>query len=556
MYSTILLILVLCGIGPALPAAAAVSVPTPTLAVASQAVLGGPARSQGKLILVLDGPDAASLAAPDMVKDVRDYDVAAPAPPIVQFGTPKQLSSAGPTQQRWLLPFAVEGMPENAELTRYVTMKIGEANWTLEYQLKSAAASWKVAPLPAQSRAISGTDAVPLNIAIEGQLPVQGLRLAQMEFIDQTTMQRLADGKLALCTGPDQCRNQPITLPAPGGTVWLAAELDRDGKRVSFAPGKYVGTLMLASHGKLETEVANLTIYVSDPAWKILGLLTIAAGVGCAFYFIKFLRERLSRSQLLLAPVRLRQSVDRLRIRLKALQAVAPAPEVLEKLDTVDAALSDDALEANGLPPVIPRPWGDVEGPGPEVYNAYVEGQAAWLRMLGSLIGDGLEVLVSMRSSQTDMSETQTRAFSAAWNSIDQAARVTGVQDATRTDATIKEAVAEFDKTLTKPAMPAPGMPGTTASSKAPPTKPAGTGQPRSPDLIRMRISADSRLGWWFIGTVTILGGAYLLIIDNFGFGTPRDFLVCLLWGAGLPATTIVASSTTSSIATSLSTAR
>ncbi len=81
----------------------------------------------------------------------------------------------------------------------------------------------------------------------------------------------------------------------------------------------------------------------------------------------------------------------------------------------------------------------------------------------------------------------------------------------------------------------------------------AGT---RSPQVMRMRIARIGLFAWGFIGTVTALAGTYILILTNSGFGTPLDLLGCLLWGLGLPAGTMLASSTTGSIATTFNVTR
>ena len=71
-----------------------------------------------------------------------------------------------------------------------------------------------------------------------------------------------------------------------------------------------------------------------------------------------------------------------------------------------------------------------------------------------------------------------------------------------------------------------------------------------------MRIALDSLLAWGFIGAVTSLAGGYILVLSNTGFGTALDLAGCFLWGVGLPTGTQLASTTTSSIATTFNVTR
>lgn len=58
------------------------------------------------------------------------------------------------------------------------------------------------------------------------------------------------------------------------------------------------------------------------------------------------------------------------------------------------------------------------------------------------------------------------------------------------------------------------------------------------------------------VGAVTALAGAYVLILTNTGFGTPLNLPSCLLLGLGLPTGTLLASTTTGSIATTFNVTR
>lgn len=72
----------------------------------------------------------------------------------------------------------------------------------------------------------------------------------------------------------------------------------------------------------------------------------------------------------------------------------------------------------------------------------------------------------------------------------------------------------------------------------------------RKPEILRVDIARLGVLSWLFIFLATTGAGAYILVFSgaNAGFGTPLDYLLCLLWGLGLPAGAQLMNATTSTI--------
>ena len=85
-----------------------------------------------------------------------------------------------------------------------------------------------------------------------------------------------------------------------------------------------------------------------------------------------------------------------------------------------------------------------------------------------------------------------------------------------------------------------------------PPQQTKGT----SAAMLRGMIALEGKLAWAFVSVVTVLAGTYILVLGDPGFGSLRDLLACLLWGLGLPAGTLLASTTTASIASTYNVAR
>jgi hypothetical protein len=82
-------------------------------------------------------------------------------------------------------------------------------------------------------------------------------------------------------------------------------------------------------------------------------------------------------------------------------------------------------------------------------------------------------------------------------------------------------------------------------------TVPSPKVEARTPELLRIEIALLSITAWVFIAVATTAAGAYVLVFSGAatGFDTAVDYLVCLLWGIGLPAGTQLMQATTQSVA-------
>ena len=56
-----------------------------------------------------------------------------------------------------------------------------------------------------------------------------------------------------------------------------------------------------------------------------------------------------------------------------------------------------------------------------------------------------------------------------------------------------------------------------------------------TPGQLRMEIAKIALLAWSFLAVVTVLLGSYVLVLSNNGFGSLGDYLLCFLWGVGIP---------------------
>ena len=57
----------------------------------------------------------------------------------------------------------------------------------------------------------------------------------------------------------------------------------------------------------------------------------------------------------------------------------------------------------------------------------------------------------------------------------------------------------------------------------------------RAVERVRAEIRTLSLMAWVFFEIVSVVIGAYVLVLNNPSFGTTTDLVLCALWGFGLP---------------------
>ena len=504
------------------------------------------APSIGSLLVTVDGltneetMNAGLLSAP---KDIQEASAVA----SVSFGEPVALVP-GSSQRRWMLPFRVTGLPAGTTQTRYLAFKVGAVDWALPYQIASPASptvSWSLKPPPAASRALGAGEGIPINIAVNGNTPVAGLHLTPLDLIEKATGRPLANVKWGLCKLGDKCTITTIpSLEVGPHDYWIMPTGD-------VPPGKYEGTITVASTDKPTGESVGVTLNFSSSQDKFYGFLAILAGLSLGFYVTTFLRRRTDRDQLLIGPAMLRAESDRLRLVLHA-DSLAKTPEINAQLDALEEALSESRLELAGLPPKIPIPW----PANIDRYKTYVDGQTAVLNALRAIVNAGILPLLAARHDDEardgPLNANETGAFDKAMDGIDQIAHWTAPPDPATVPATATPYIQAFKDAVEKSR--AKNKVRLAFAAGAAPS--ARVARLPSPEQLRIRINEGSLLAWGILGIVTTITGAYVLIFSNQGFGTCLDIVGCLLWGAGLPAGSALAGSTTGTVSTALNITR
>jgi hypothetical protein len=523
--------------------------PSTPAVVVNVSVPSASAPSIGSLLVTVDGVDAKDMENRGLLSGIDDIKQ---AHGVGEVSFEKAIELAhGPAQRRWLLPFKVKNLPAGTTQTRYLSFKLGDADWALPYQIASPAApaiSWSLKPIPAGNRRLdAGNEGIPISIAVSAGANLTGVRLMAMDLVDLATRESLAKMEWRLCHSAADCKKEVSSLVGGAHPLWVVpANLG------AIPPGKYEGMLTIASDDKPAGESINLTLNISPPYRQGLGFGAILAGIGLGFYVTTFLRRRVDRAQLLLGPALLRQALDRLSTTLHA-DGLANVPTIDQAIASLKRALSEETLENNGLPPRIPIPWpASLDG-----YRQYIARQQASFDSLQAIVNLGVLPLLAARHDDEardgPLNGGEATAFQATMDRIDVLAAF-GAQppDAPTVLAAAKVAIDDFKTAIeTSRGLPAERTTFTAGAAPSERIRP-----PQTPEQLRIRVTEGSLQAWFVLGILTALTGAQALILSNPGFGSCMDLLGCLLWGAGLPAGSALAASTAGTVSSALNITR
>lgn len=450
--------------------------------------------------------------------------------PVLVDPVVTKLAPPESTSRSWLLALDADGVPANTTQPRWLTVVLGGQDGTLPYTLTNtalAAFSWTVRGLP--SLAIRPGDPIPVSISVTS-VPATAVKVLQTGLIEKESMQLISRTGLTLCeSATSPCTSGTVNIPPnTAAQLWLWGT-DR--------PGKFEGSVVIASAEKPAGESISMTIYSTSLCYQIVGVFVILFGVVLAWFCTVFIRNRLNRDQLLLPAATVRTALAKLQAALDKMPGDLAAPKTTEKIASLLSRLADTELESNGLPPAFAVPWGTATNPATlETYRKYVQTLASAQSALNVIVHVGLEQVALRRQGAT--TQDTIAAVIAAFSEIDRLAAVDPPLTEEQLVVVIRQKIAALDaRPVTEE-----------GRSSAAPTTPVG----RTREDILVEIAKLSSAAWLFMLLATTGAGAYILIFSNAGagFGTARDFLVCLLWGAGLPTGAQLMQATTGTIAT------
>lgn len=360
--------------------------------------------------------------------------------------------------------------------------------------------TWEVTVASGADRRWNTEDAIPVVVAT-GPVDSRGLRLSQSELVDRETGTRL---RLRLCDNEtDPCRLDP-NLPARQVRTLFLRLRDIPFQRVG--PGNYTGNIVVAAEQDPDGKAAAMSLYVSGVLYQWGGVLAIALGVLLAWLLTVWIRSRIARLELRKLLALLARREASLKAKLEAAFGGA-APDKAPRSFAILGRIAEDRAEADGLlPPALPTPW-----------QGTWAGQVRFETLVNAIDGrlDGLSVIVD--DGLVPASKIGTPGGDEAVAKIDELADKAGV-------TALPELTAQVLALLDNARHALKNV-----------TGPAAAGSP-APDKYSVEVVLLGAVSWGVILIGTILVGTAALILPDKDFGRIGDYVVCLLWGLGVPA--------------------
>jgi hypothetical protein len=380
--------------------------------------------------------------------------------------------------------------------------------------------NWTVQPPPTAWSLASG-DPASIEIVVGSTQGATDVRLTACSFIEQSTKKPLGCDRLQLCDQPKGECAQGLKLQTGASSLFLrGAE--------GIGPGTYVGSLIITSKEdpKGYTSPA-ITLYQTTPDRRFLGVLAILVGVSIAWWVTSYARTRVARDQSLLPAALLSRQLTELRTTLDASPARYHNRTGATRAGIEDllGRLTETYLDSrNFLPPRFPNPFGGtaVDSAG---YKNHIESLNGTVALLTLIIRQGL--VPAWAPWQPGLPNAAETAIDTAVHDIDALAALAPLPSLDAARQQINADLAALGNALHPPA---PGAMALAAAAQQ------GTTPPLSFERLSVGLANLEMSVWvvWFL--VTGLAGSAALVFSNLGFGTPLDYVQCLLWGFGIPA--------------------
>lgn len=420
--------------------------------------------------------------------------------------------------------------------TRYIVSIIGLLVLSAVANGQGAPLAWAVHG-PGAAITVTPDDRFPIVFVIGAQ-PANNVRVLSSSVAEQDDRTSIAKQGFLLCTAAQGAPTDPdckVSVNITGtGTYWLQAA----GGLPSA--GHYTGSILVSSSVKPEGESVALDVYISTAWQKFFGAVAVLVGVGLSWLLTEWLRTRHTRAELLVPAAFLREQLQRVADALDTVPKALPTStfdHTTRRLRSLQDRLTETALERERfIPRSISSPFGapalDAQG-----YKALIEAVQKWI---DPLLGVVAAIRKAAEPLLTDGRKEVLALVEAAVSQVDQLV----IDDAPPTASTLATKLtpiqATLESELRKLSVPVPAP---VAGASA-----AGA----SAQQIQLDLARSGALAWALTAVITTLIGWYVVVLSDLGFGTCRDYVMCVAWGLGLPIGAGLLQQTRQSVVTAL----
>ncbi len=419
-------------------------------------------------------------------------------------------STAG---RRWVVTAMASGLAVNDQQLRYAELDLGGQKRTQPYTLTNRVLTAPDFTVTVNSPWIlSGNDDATTVTVVTADQAIAGLRLANSTLAEKT------NGDLLRTQHFELCRSSGVPCDPPGTLAALSTHtLYLKLTNAARSNGRFTGTLAFAVNARPDAKVVTVEVASTSLLFRVAGAVVIVIGVFLAYLLTVWSRNRLDRLAALRPALEARRRILDLLDRLNTAGKLAGISydKLSARYAEKAATLTEQQLDRDGL-----LPAGMPSTTATAVSDLKTRLQSLEQPIIGLtvIVCDGVEFLAQK------------------WRTPPEGATREAIVDGMRSLDDPDSAVAE-DKArvlvekATKIAFPQPAgvLMGLLPSQS----------QQASIQLqhVMSQIEALSTGIWLVYLLLASVVGTVVLVFGNPGFGTPMDFLYCLLWGFGLPTT-------------------
>ncbi len=360
-----------------------------------------------------------------------------------------------------------------------------------------------------------------MEIVVGPKSVATGVQLAACSFVEQARKLPFGCDRLLLCTTPSGACAQNFSLDSGAHALFLRS-------RGVIDPGTYVGSITITAREDTKGYTSPaITLYKTASGPRFFGVVAILLGVVLAWTATSFARTRLARDQALLPAAFLSSQLTGL----QKVIAGAPSPyhdKVIateSKIEELLNLLKEAYLDGrNFLPPRFPDPTGrtTVDGAG---YTAHINKISDAVALLTLIVRTGfVQVWAQWQKGMPSGGEAD---IGDAVRDID----ALSTESPSPTLDSARQRISVRLKDLDAKLHPKKESLRQTDSNTPPTTAPALSFERLSFQLTHIEVSV-----WLVWLLVTCVSGSAALVFSNLGFGAPLDYVLCFLWGFGLPA--------------------
>jgi hypothetical protein len=444
----------------------------------------------------------------------------------------------------WQFDAIVSGLPLNSSVKRKAGILLGDSiNATVDYTLtniRSGPFTWTVKG-PVEQWVLAANPQTSLVVII-GDRPARNVSLVQSGLQDSTSKHQVGLNQLILCKEGDiTCQQEGAVrcaaLQAPANATQISNNTAMNSQpsagdlpprrastlALSVCPqfkdsGVFAGSVTLGTAEDATTQAVNLTILASSPRKRLVGFISILAGLLVWLFTALILRRQFNRNQLLQPFAELHDTLVGLRATI--LNVKCPNitfNQTVAQLTQLEQGLSEKRL-GNVIPSSLPSLLSNDSGTS-----------SAYQQMLATV------------TEQVGAQTIVVRGISAAWgkwnkNPAQQALVTAALQVLDNLNAPPAPVSTQVDAqnavtaTLNKLNADIAALPGAALAAAAPTAPSLPTARE-----IQIRNQHLNYLAWlvWFVLTLAI--GYYVMISTFPGFGTVTDLWKCFFWGLGIP---------------------